>query len=96
MILAARINAALERKYLLDREEQHLARIESEKQKNEELLLNILPRSIATRMKADERLIADSVSDCSILFADIVGFTPLSERLGPERIVEMLNGFLPV
>ena len=91
MILAARINAALERKYLLDREEQHLARIESEKQKNEELLLNILPRSIATRMKANERLIADSVSDCSILFADIVGFTPLSERLGPVRIVEMLN-----
>ena len=92
MILAARINSALERKYLLDREEQHLARIESEKQKNEELLLNILPRSIATRMKANERLIADSVSDCSILFADIVGFTPLSERLGPVRIVEMLNG----
>ena len=92
MILAARINAALERKYLLDREEQHLARIESEKQKNEELLLNILPRSIANRMKANEYLIADSIPACSIIFADIVGFTPLSEALGPVRVVEMLNG----
>ena len=91
MILAARINAALERKYLLDREEQHLARIESEKQKNEELLLNILPQPIAMRMKANEYLIADSVAECSILFADIVGFTPLSESLGPVKIVEMLN-----
>ncbi len=91
MILAARINAALERKYLLDREEQHLAKIESEKQKNEELLLNILPRPIAMRMKASEYLIADSVENCSILFGDIVGFTPLSQALGPVKIVEILN-----
>ena len=76
----------------MDREEQHLARIESEKQKNEELLLNILPRSIANRMKANEYLIADSIPACSIIFADIVGFTPLSEALGPVRVVEMLNG----
>jgi class 3 adenylate cyclase len=91
MILAARINSALERKYLLDREEDHLRRIESEKQKNEELLLNILPQPIAQRMKANEYLIADSVSDCSILFGDIVGFTPLSQALGPIKIVDMLN-----
>lgn len=91
MILAARINSALERKYLLDREEEHLAKIEAEKQKNEELLLNILPQPIAMRMKANEYLIADSVASCSILFADIVGFTPLSEALGPVRVVEMLN-----
>ena len=91
MILAARINSALERKYLLDREEEHLRRIEAEQQKNEELLLNILPQPIAKRMKANEYLIADSVSDCSILFGDIVGFTPLSQALGPIKIVEMLN-----
>ena len=91
MILAARINSALERKYLLDREEEHLRSIESEKQKNEELLLNILPQPIAKRMKANEYLIADSVSDCSILFGDIVGFTPLSQALGPIKIVDMLN-----
>ncbi len=92
MILAARINSALERKYLIDREEQHLAKIQAEKQKNEELLLNILPQPIAARMKANEYLIADSIPACSILFADIVGFTPLSEALGPVRVVEMLNG----
>ena len=72
MILAARINSALERKHLLDREEQHLARIEKEKQKNEELILNILPQPIAARMMANEYLIADSVDECSILFGDIV------------------------
>ncbi len=91
MILAARINSALERKYLLDREEEHLARIELEKQKNEDLLLNILPPSIAARMKTNELLIADSVDQCSILFADIVGFTPLSQTLDAKRIVDMLN-----
>ena len=91
MILAARINSALDRKYLLDREEEHLAKIESEKLKNEELLLNILPQPIAMRMKADEYLIADSVDNCSILFGDIVGFTPLSQALGAVKIVEMLN-----
>jgi len=91
MVLAARINSALERKYLLDREEEHLARIESEKQRNEELLLNILPQPIAMRMKANEYLIADAVEECSILFGDIVGFTPLSQKLGAVKIVEMLN-----
>jgi class 3 adenylate cyclase len=91
MILAARINSALDRKYLLDREEEHLAKIESEKQKNEELLLNILPQPIAMRMKANEYLIADSVDNCSILFGDIVGFTPLSQALGAVKIVEILN-----
>ena len=91
MILAARINSALDRKYLLDREEEHLAKIESEQQKNEELLLNILPQPIAMRMKANEYLIADSVDNCSILFGDIVGFTPLSQALGAVKIVEILN-----
>ena len=91
MILAARINSALDRKHLLDREEQYLAQIEKEKQKNEELLLNILPDSIATRMLANEHLIADSVEECSILFGDIVGFTPLSQKLDARTIVDMLN-----
>lgn len=91
MILSARINSALERKNLQDREVKHLAKIEEEKQKNEELLLNILPKSIATRMKNEELTIADSFDMCTMLFGDIVGFTPLSQELSEGVIVQNLN-----
>ena len=91
MILTARINSALERKYLQDREEEHLRNIEEEKKKNEKLLLNILPKSIANRMKENQAMIADTIEECSILFADIVGFTPLSQKLNAETIVTNLN-----
>ena len=43
------------------------------------------------RMKAEEYLIADDVDECSILFADIVGFTGLAEKMGAAQIVELLN-----
>ena len=91
MILAARINAALERKHLLDKEEDYILSIEEEKEKNEKLLLNILPPVIAARMKENETTIADTVENCTILFADIVGFTPMSQSLGAEKIVNTLN-----
>jgi adenylate cyclase len=55
------------------------------------LLLNILPRSIADRLKADARRIADQFSSASILFADVVDFTPLSERLPPADVVGVLD-----
>jgi adenylate cyclase len=57
----------------------------------ENLLLNILPRSIADRLKADTRTIADQFSSASILFADVVDFTPLAERLPPEEVVAVLD-----
>lgn len=59
--------------------------------RNEELLLNILPKDIAVRKLANEKVIADSHESCSVLFGDIVGFTELSKDLGPERLVEFLN-----
>ena len=43
------------------------------------------------RMKAEEYLIADDVDECSIIFADIVGFTSLAEKMGAAQIVELLN-----
>ena len=55
------------------------------------LLLNVLPRSIADRLKAEETTIADRFEHVTVLFADIVGFTPLSSGLDPEVIVAMLN-----
>jgi len=62
-----------------------------EQAKAEELLLNILPRSIAERLKAQTRPIADHIGSASILFADVVDFTPWSERLRPEDVVGHLD-----
>jgi adenylate cyclase len=61
------------------------------------LLKNVLPASIAERLKAAPgRIISDSVSDASVLFVDLVGFTPLAKRLGAARIVELLNQWITV
>jgi adenylate cyclase len=55
------------------------------------LLLNILPRSIADKLKANPQTIADAFTSASILFADVVDFTPMAERASPARVVEMLD-----
>ena len=62
-----------------------------EQAKAEDLLLNILPKSIADRLKAQTRPIADHFGSASILFADVVDFTPWSERLRPEEVVGHLD-----
>ena len=68
-----------------------LAALRLEQNKAEDLLLNILPRSIADKLKADTATIADQIDAASILFADVVDFTPLSERLQPAEVVGMLD-----
>ena len=68
-----------------------LAALRVEQDKAETLLLNILPRSIADRLKADSQTIADDFSAASILFADVVDFTPLSQRLPAAEVVGMLD-----
>ena len=62
-----------------------------EQAKSEQLLLNVLPQTIAARLKAGEGTIAECYDEASILFADIAGFTPLSAELGVEHVVELLN-----
>jgi guanylate cyclase len=57
----------------------------------ENLLLNILPRTIADKLKEKPETIADAFPSASILFADVVEFTPLAERLEATRVVEMLD-----
>jgi adenylate cyclase len=57
----------------------------------ESLLLNVLPREIADRLQDDPRAIADHFDEASILFADVVDFTPLSNRLGPKELVGLLD-----
>ena len=68
-----------------------LEALRQEQAKAENLLLNILPRSIADRLKAQDRPIADQIGTASILFADVVDFTPWSERLTPAEVVGYLD-----
>ncbi len=65
--------------------------IEAEHNKSEKLLLNILPKRIAERLKNNEATIAESVNEVSVLFADIVGFTELSRNTPPHKLVALLN-----
>jgi hypothetical protein len=57
----------------------------------ERLLLNILPGSIAERLKRDAGIIAESHGDVTVVFADVVDFTPFTERTAPERVVGVLD-----
>jgi class 3 adenylate cyclase len=59
--------------------------------RSERLLLNILPEPIAERLKAEESPIADRIDEVTVLFADVVGFTPLSQLLSPDELVLLLN-----
>ena len=68
-----------------------LAALRVEQAKAESLLLNILPRSIADRLKAGAQPIADQFGSASILFADLVDFTPWSERRTPAQVVGSLD-----
>jgi guanylate cyclase len=68
-----------------------LAALRVEQEKAENLLLNILPRSIAEKLKAQTQPIADQIGAASILFADVVDFTPWSERLQPAEVVGYLD-----
>jgi adenylate cyclase len=90
-VLRARISASLEKKRLRDQEQAFLAQLQVERAKSERLLLNVLPKAIAERLKAGQRTIVDSFIDSTVLFADIVGFTRIASRQSPHRTVQLLN-----
>ena len=66
--------------------------LEAEKAKTEDLLYNVLPQQIAQRLRAGEA-VADSFSDLTVIFADIVGFSTLAKTLSPGHLVRLLNEF---
>ena len=77
--------------YSLSATERAESALEKEHRQSESLLLNILPQAIATRLKETDQLIADAFDEVTIMFADVVGFTPLSAKLSPAQIVAFLN-----
>jgi adenylate cyclase len=98
VLLGARVGASLERKRLRDLERLRLLELQNEKQllqaeqeKSERLLLNILPGSIAERLKRGEHTIAERHAEVTVLFADLVEFSALSNHTDPQELVALLN-----
>lgn len=58
---------------------------------SDDLLHNILPDEIARRLKAKQTMIADDYGSASVLFADVVDFTPMSAEMSPPELVGLLN-----
>jgi len=77
--------------YFMGQKESALTLLHLEQHKSEHLLLNILPGEIAAILKNEERVIADRFDSASILFADVVNFTPMSADMMPEDLVGLLN-----
>lgn len=91
VLLRARIGASLAGKQQHDRERFHVEQLRAAQEQSEALLLNVLPKAIADRLKLGERAIADYFPAVTVLFADLVGFTAYAARLAPATVVERLN-----
>ncbi len=81
-----------ENRKLEDTVKERTKELQEEKNRSEELLLNILPEEVAKRLAVDKNArIADKVENASVLFADIVGFTKITSSLDADTIVGALN-----
>lgn len=91
VLLFARVESCLEQVRWNDRERQFLAQIESEKARADSLLLSMLPEMVIKRLAAGETVIADRFENTTIIFADIVDFTPMVARTDPVKLVSLLH-----
>lgn len=89
----SRVRAITARNHALEEQVRERTRdLQAEQERSSGLLLNVLPSAIAERLKNGERQIADHYENASVLFADLVGFTPLTASLTPTQIITILNG----
>jgi len=98
VLLRARVFASLEKKRLRDLDRRRIIELQHEKDllnieqmKTEKLLLNILPKPIAERLKKGESNISGSYPEATIIFSDLVGFTKMSSQKTAAELVELLN-----
>lgn len=94
-----KIQYEIEKQVILENQKEELERkvalrtedLTKEKQKSDELLLNILPHEIAEELKATGHSKAQQYDKVSVLFTDFVNFTKISEQLGVDDLLEELN-----
>jgi len=91
VLLRARVHSSLEKKRLSDMEAAYVRQLQEEDQKSGRLIASMLPPPIATRLKAGDEIIADHFDDVSVLFADLVGFSPFAAANDPYTVVALLN-----
>jgi class 3 adenylate cyclase len=85
-IVAARLGYRLRRAEFFARHD-----LLRERDTAEQLLFNILPEPIVRQLEKDQSAIAEGFDEATVLFADIVGFTPISARISPRALVDLLN-----
>ena len=78
-------------RYFQSQKERTLKELALEQARSEKLLLNVLPQSIANRLKDNDMRIADSHESVTVLFADIAGFTKLTASISATQLVDMLS-----
>jgi len=98
ILLRARVYSSLEKKRLRDIDRERILELQREKEllnveqlKTEKLMLNILPKPIADRLKKGEKNIAGTYPESTVLFSDLVGFTKMSSEKTAGQLVELLN-----
>ncbi len=91
VLLRARIGASLERKRLHDREATHLAEIERQRGRADQLLHAILPAPAVRELQTAERIAPRRFEDVAVVFGDLVGFTSYCERHPAEEVVANLD-----
>ncbi len=91
VLLRARIGAALERKRLHDQEAQHLAEIDRERRRADELLHAILPALAVRELQTSDRIAPRRFEDVAVVFGDLVGFTSYCERHPVEEVLANLD-----
>lgn len=91
VLLRARLGACLEKKELRDREREHLAVIDEQRRRADELLHVILPHSIAMELKENNVVKPRQHPNVAVLFSDVTGFTSYCDKHAPETVMENLQ-----
>jgi guanylate cyclase len=77
--------------YFVGEKDEALALLDVEREKSDRLLRNVLPKDIAETLRETHDTLAIRYPAVTVMFTDVVGFTPLADRLEADAIVAILN-----